>query len=49
MLSVILCGLLLCTGIMIITQGRDILTGVRITDLNVRMFFYLCLVGMVNN
>lgn len=49
MVSIIVCGLLLCTSIMVITQGRDILTNVEHKDVNTRMFFYLCLSAMVNN
>ncbi len=49
MLSIIICALLLCTAIMVITQGRDILTMDDNKNMNVRMFFYLCLFAMVNN
>lgn len=49
MLSIIICGLLLCVSIMIIAQGIDFISRTPNKNINIRMFFYLCLAGMINN
>ncbi len=49
MISIIVCGILLCTSVMIVSQGRDILRSIEVRDINTRLFFYLCLNGMINN
>lgn len=49
MLSVIVCGLLLCVGIMTAAQGTEIMRSAPNKEMNIRMFFYLCMAGMINN